>query len=76
MAQSSSLKNGRGSVPTPDRKDILVQLHKENIQSRMSAYVDPGTRWIMTMRERDEFVSRCFASVGTLSKPSLSPEPR
>src|SRR5258706_2020786 len=75
MAQPSSLNNGRESDPTPDRKGVLVQLHKENIQSRMSAYVDPGTRWIMTMRERDEFVSRCSASVATLSTLSLSQNP-
>jgi len=76
MAQPSSYKNGRGSVATPDRMDVLVQLHKGKIQSRMSAYVDPGTRWITTMKERDEFVSRCSASIGTFSQPALSSESR
>ena len=57
MAQPSSLNNGRGSDTTQDRYAVLFQIQKENIQLRMSAYVDPGTRWIMTMRERDEFVS-------------------
>lgn len=76
MAQPISLKNGPGSVPTLDRKGILAQSNKETIQSRISAYVDPDTRWIMTMRERDEFVSRCSASAGTFSSHSLFPESR
>lgn len=75
MAQPSSVNNRRESDPTPDHTGVLVQIHKENIQLRMSAYVDPGTRWIMTMRERDEFVSRYSTSVATLSKPSLSQNP-
>ena len=68
MAQPKPLKTERGSVPTPDRKDVLGQLHKGDIQSRISAYVDPYTHWIMAMRERDEFVCRCSASVSTFSR--------
>jgi len=56
MAQPSPFENGRASVTSPEGKDALGQLHKEMTESRMSAYVDPGTRWIMTMKERDEFV--------------------
>lgn len=62
MAQPSFVKNGDGRFSTPRGKDAF---HKERTQSRMSAHVDPGTRWIMTMRERDEFVSRRSAYVGT-----------
>jgi hypothetical protein len=60
MAQPSSYEGGQGSVPTPNGKDALVQSRKEKTRSRTNTYVDPGTHWIMTMRERDEFVSRAF----------------
>lgn len=72
MAQPSSFRNGHGGFPTSGGSDAF---HTEKTQSRMSAYVDPGTRWIMSMRERDEFVSGRFAYVGTFLIPSSLQNP-
>lgn len=75
MAQPLSFANGQGSIPTPNGKDALVQLQKEKMWSRTSAYVELSTRWIMTLREREEFVSRRSPSFRILSYPSLPQNP-